>query len=110
MNNVFENFNPEALFSVDNPFIKSAQKTHELVAEAFDRSARLQLTLAEDLLDLNQKRFASIYTGGSIQDTIAAQQDVLTETGNRLSAYAEGIQEVYCAQGSKKDQGKSSLN
>jgi hypothetical protein len=94
MNKAFESFNPEALFSTDNPVFNSAMKAHKLVAEAFDRTARLQLGLAEDLLNLNRKRIDSIHAGGSLQDTLSAQQDILTETGSRLGVYAEGIKDV----------------
>ncbi len=85
MTNVFESFNPQALFSADNPFIKATQQSHKMFAEAFDKSARLQLSLAEDLLELNSKRVAAIYAGGPIQERLSAQQEVLAETGNRLS-------------------------
>ena len=94
MKNIFENFNPEALFSAENPFLKSAQKTHTLFAEAFDKSARMQLAFGEELLDLNKKRFASLYAGESVKDTIASQQKLMTEAGNRVSALADNFQQL----------------
>ncbi len=94
MNNVFENFKPEALFSAENPFFKSAQKTHTLFAAAFDKTARMQLAFGEELLDLNKKRFASLYAGASVQDTIANHQELMTEAGDRASALADEFQQV----------------
>lgn len=94
MNNLFDNFKPEAIFSAENPFLKSARKTHGLFAEAFDKTARMQLAFAEDLLDLNKKRFASLYAGKSAQDTIATQQELLTAAGNRTFAVADELQKV----------------
>ena len=94
MNNIFENFKPEALFSSENPFFKSTQKTHTLFSKAFDKTARMQLAFAEELLDLNKKRFASLYTGASVQDTIANHQELMTEAGSRASALADEFQQV----------------
>lgn len=94
MNTLFENFKPEALFSTENPFFKSAQKTHSLFAEAFDKTASMQLAFGEELLGLNKKRFASLYAGDSAQDTLVAQQDLIVEAGNRASALADEFQKV----------------
>lgn len=94
MNNIFENLKPEALFSADNPFFTAAQKTHSQFAQAFDKTARMQLAFAEELLDLNQKRFAALYAGASVQDTIASHQELLTEAGNRSFAMADELQKV----------------
>ena len=94
MNNIFENFKPEALFSAENPFFKSAQKTHALFAEAFDKTARMQLAFGEELLDLNKKRFASLYSGDPAQDTLAVHQDLIVEAGNRASALTDEFQKV----------------
>jgi len=94
MTNLFDNFKPEAIFSAENPFLKSAQKTHTLIAEAFDKTARMQLAFGEELLDLNKQRFASLYDGKSAQDTLATQQDLVTEAGNRASALADEFQAV----------------
>ena len=94
MNNLFENFKPEALFSAENPFYQSAQKTHSLFADAFDKTARMQLAFGTELLDLNKKRFASLYAGGSAQDTLSAQQDLIAEAGNRASALVDEFQKV----------------
>lgn len=94
MNNLFDNFKPEAIFSADNPFVKSAQKTHTLIADAFDKTARMQLAFGEELLNLNKKRFASLYAGNSVQDTLATQQDLITEAGNRASNLADEFQKV----------------
>jgi len=94
MNNLFENFKPEAIFSAENPFVKSAQKTHTLFAKAFDDTARMQLAFGEELLDLNKKRFAGLYAGNSASETLTAQQDLIVEAGNRASALADEFQKV----------------
>lgn len=94
MNNLFDNFKTEAIFSTENPFFKSAQKTHTLFAEAFDKTARMQLAFGEELLDLNKKRFATLYAGKSAAETLAAQQDLIDEAGTRASALVDGIQKV----------------
>ena len=94
MNNIFENFKTENIFSTENPFSKSAQKTHGLFATAFDTTARMQLAFGEELLDLNKKRFAALYAGDSVQDTIATHQELITEAGNRAIALNDEIQKV----------------
>ena len=52
MSQISDFFKPETFFSRDNLFLQSAEKTHRLVFETLDKTARLQLSLAEDLLDL----------------------------------------------------------
>jgi len=94
MNNVFESFKPEALFSADNPFFQSARSTHNLFAEAFDKTARMQLAFGEELLDLNRKRFESLYAGESVKDTLAVQQELAVEAGQRASALADNFKQV----------------
>ncbi len=94
MNTIFENFKPEAFFSVENPLYKSARKTHTLFAEAFDKTARMQLAFSEQLLDLNKKRFESLYAGGSAQETLGSQQDFIVEAGQRASALADEFKKV----------------
>jgi hypothetical protein len=87
-------FKPEALFSNENPLPKSVQKTHLLFAKSFDKAARLQLSFAEDLLDINRKRIDALYAGESFMDTVSAQQDIATEFGNRVAACAGDLKEV----------------
>lgn len=94
MNSIFENFKPEAIFSTGNPIFKSVQKTHSLFAVAFDTTARMQLALAEELLDLNKKRLASLYAGESVKDTIATHKDLLTEAGERTVAMTDELKQV----------------
>lgn len=94
MSNLFESFNPESIFSADNPFLKSARSTHNLFAEAFDRTARMQLAFGEELLDLNRKRFESLYAGESVQDTLTTQQELAVEAGQRASALADSFKQV----------------
>jgi hypothetical protein len=94
MNNIFNQFNAEEVFSTDNPLIKTARKTHSLFATAFDKTARMQLAFGEELLDLNKKRFAALYAGDSLQDTIASHQDLVNEAGNRATDLNDEIQKV----------------
>lgn len=94
MSQLNEYFKPEALFSRDNPFLKSVEKSHRLVFETLDKTARLQLALAEDLLDLNRGRFDSLYEPQSFADVLAEQQNLAAELGKRAVRYAEDLQEV----------------
>lgn len=94
MNKLFENFNPEAIFSADNPFFASARKTHSLFAEAYDKTARMQLAFGEEMLDLNKKRFDALYAGKSVQASLAAPQDLLLSVGKRTSALVDEFQQV----------------
>jgi len=87
-------FKPEALFSSDNSFLDSAQKAHRLFAESFDKAARLQLSFAEDLLDINRKRIDTLYAGESFMDTVSAHQDLASEIGKCASAYAGDLREA----------------
>jgi len=95
MSQLNEFFKPEALFSRDNPFLKSVQKSHRLVFETLDKTARLQLALAEDLLDMNRSRFNSLYETQSFADLLANQQNLAAELGERAKRYAEDLQEVF---------------
>lgn len=95
MSQLNEFFKPEALFSRDNPFLKSVEKSHRLVFEALDKTARLQLELAEDLLDMNRSRFDSLYKHESFTDVLADQQNLAAELGERAKRYAEDLQEVF---------------
>jgi len=94
MNQFNDLFKSEALFSSENPFLKSAQKAHHLFAESFDKAARMQLSFAEDLLDINRKRIDALYAGESFMDTVSAHQDLATEIGKRASAYAGDLREA----------------
>jgi len=89
-----EFFNPETFFSRDNPFLKSAEKTHRLIFETLDKTARLQLALAEDLLDINRERFELLYARQSLTEAITAQQNLVVELGRRTARYAGDLQEV----------------
>lgn len=85
---------PETLFSRENPFLKSAEKTHRLVFETLDKTARVQLAFAEDLLDINRERFESLYEGRTLTDLWTAQQNLASELGKRAAKYAGDLQEV----------------
>ncbi len=87
-------FNPEIMFSSENPFLKTAKKTHLQIADSFDKAARLQLSFAEDLLNLNRKRIDALYAGESFADTVSAHQDLATELGKRTATWAGDLKEV----------------
>ena len=87
-------FKPEIVFSRGNPFFKSAEKTHRLMFETFDKAAHLQLAFVEDLLDLNRKRFESLYSDEPLKDKLSAQQDLVTEAGKRTATLMGDMQEV----------------
>jgi hypothetical protein len=94
MTKISEFLNPETLFSRENPFLKSAEATHRLVFETLDKTARLQLSFAEDLLEINRERFVSIYASESVSDFIAAQQNLVAQLGKRAARYAGDLKEV----------------
>ena len=87
-------FNPEIMFSSENPFLKTAKKTHLQIADSFDKAARLQLSFAEELLNLNRKRMDALYAGESFADTVSAHQDLATELGKRTATWAGDLKEV----------------
>ena len=87
-------FNPEIMFSSESPFLKTAKNTHLRIADSFDRAARLQLSFAEDLLNLNRKRIDVLYAGESFADTVSAHQDLATELGKRTAMWAGDFKEV----------------
>jgi hypothetical protein len=87
-------FNPEIMFSSETPFLQTAKKTHLRIADSFDKAARLQLSFAEDLLNLNRKRIDALYAGESFADTVSAHQDLATELGKRTAAWAGDFKEV----------------
>ena len=87
-------FNPEIMFSSETPFLQTAKKTHLQIADSFDKAARLQLSFAEDLLNLNRKRIDALYAGESFADTVSAHQDLATELGKRTATWAGDFKEV----------------
>ena len=94
MTQITDLFNPEIMFSSENPFLKTAKKTHLQIADSFDKVARLQLSFAEDLLNLNRKRIDAFYAGESFADTVSAHQDLATELGKRTATWAGDLKEV----------------
>jgi hypothetical protein len=94
MTQVADLLDPEILFSRENPFLKSAGKTHRRIFEFFDNTVRLHLSFAEDLLNMNRKRFESLYAGGSLLEMVSAHQDLATEIGKRTAVWAGDLQEV----------------
>jgi len=94
MTNITDMFDLEVLFSKENPFLKSAGKTHRKIFESADKAARLQLSFAEELLNLNRKRFEALYKGESLQKVVSAHQDLAVEIGKRTATWAGDLQEV----------------
>ena len=94
MSELSDYFKPETLFSRDNPYLKSVEKTHQLIFGALDKTARIQLDFAEDLLDINRERFESFYRHQSITDLYEAQRKLVTELGERATRYAGELREV----------------
>ena len=94
MSQVSQFFKPETFFSRENPFLKSAEKTHRLVFESYDKTARLQLAMAEDLLDLNRERYEAFYACQSLSDLFTAQQNLVAELGERTARYAGDLKDV----------------
>ncbi len=87
-------FNPEILFSSENPFLKTAKNTHLQIVDSFEKAARLQLSFAQDLLNLNRKRIDALYAGESFADAVSAHQDLATELGKRTATWAGDLKEV----------------
>ena len=102
-------FNPEIMFSKENPLLKTTGKTHRSIFEALDKTARLQLAFAEDLLDLNRKRFNSLYADDSLQDRLSNQTELVTEFGKRTAALAGDLQDVVVNLGSGVGQAANDL-
>ena len=94
MSKINEFLDPETFFTRDNPFLKSAEATHRLVFETLDKTARLQLAFAGDLLQINRERFESLYQRQSLSDLLAAQQELAAELGKRTARYAGELQDV----------------
>ena len=87
-------FNPEIMFSRENPFLKTAKKTHLQFVDSFEKAARLQLSFAEDLLNLNRKRIDALYASESFSDAVSTQQDLATKLGKRTATWAGDFKEV----------------
>jgi hypothetical protein len=87
-------FDPRVIFSSNNPFLGYAKQTHHRIFEAFDKTAHVQLSLAQDLLDLNRKRFEALYAGDGLGNKIASHQDLAMNAGKRAAAWAGDLQEI----------------
>jgi hypothetical protein len=94
-------FDPKIVFSSKNPLLIVAGQAHHRVFEAFDRTSRVQLSLAEDLLDMNRKRFEALYAGDGFMDKIAAHQNLATAAGKRTATWAGDLQEIVVDLGSR---------
>ena len=82
--NSFTDFLPTGtLFSADNPWINGTRQAHKRAFESLDKAAHLQLDFARDMLDLNRKRFESLYAGSSLNEVLNAQKELVLETGTR---------------------------
>ncbi|MGD2130347.1 MAG: phasin family protein [Lysobacterales bacterium] len=85
---------PEVLFSAENPILQSARKTHKMLFDAVDKSARVQLAYAEELLDLNAKRFEVLVGSESPMEAVAAYQDLAFDVARSASQAATELQDV----------------
>ncbi|MDT8321673.1 MAG: phasin family protein [Xanthomonadales bacterium] len=94
MTQVNDFFKPDVLFSAGNPLLTSIRQGHQLMFETFDKAARVQLTYAEELLDVNRKQFELLYAGKSLKETVADQQDLATEWGKHAAKCVGDLQEV----------------
>jgi hypothetical protein len=94
MTQITDMFKPEIMFSRENPFLKAAEKSHRLVFETFDKAAHLQLACFEDLLDLNRRRFESLYADEPLKEKLSTHQDLATEAGKRAAALIGDMQEA----------------
>jgi len=94
MNSFTDFFKPEVFFSAENIFVKTARQAHELSFEALDKTARLQLDFARDLLDMNRKRFEAMYAGESFTDSLSAHQDFALETSKRGLSLVDDVQAI----------------
>ena len=90
-------FQNPSLFSRDNPVLQAAERTHRLLFEAFDRTARLQLAFAADLVDMNRERFESLYARQPLGEWISAQQDLALDLGKRTARHVGNLQDVLLA-------------
>jgi hypothetical protein len=87
-------FDPKVIFSSNNPFLMYAKQAHHRVFEAFDKTVRVQLSLAEDLLDMNRKRFEALYAGDGLSDKITVHQNLAMAAGKRTATWAGDLQEI----------------
>jgi len=94
MTSPFESLKAENLFPGIGPMMAAARRSHELAADAFDRTARLQLALAGDLLALNRKRFESLYAEKPLTEAVAEQQELALEAGRRYATFGEDCREL----------------
>jgi len=94
MNTFTDLLKPEAFFSDQNAFFKTAKQAHELTFRALDKSIRLQLDFTRDLMDLNRERFEALYAGESVMDTLSAQKDFALATGKRGLSLVDDAQAI----------------
>lgn len=94
MSQITDLLDPKVLFSKENLFLKYAGNTHRRIFESFDKTARLQLTFAMDLLDLNRKRFDTLYNDETLADKFASHLNLAIDISKRTAVWAGDLQEV----------------
>jgi len=85
---------PEVFFSRENPVLKSSEKRHRLIFQAFNKTVRLNISLTEDFLEWNRRRFENLYAGDGMMERYSAQQALATEWYKRAARWAGDLQEV----------------
>ena len=90
-------FAPEVLFSAENPVLQVAGKVHRGLFETLDNTARANLSLAADLLDLNRRRMEEFYSGKPLTDKLQAQADLLLESGQRFVTWTDELRDATSA-------------
>ena len=87
--------NPRSvLFDRDNPIRSRAERTHRRFFEAADRTARVHIDIAGDLLDLNRKGLDALFESESFGDSFDSHRAIAREAGNVLGRYALEMKDV----------------
>ena len=88
------NFSPETLFSADNSLLQNAGRAHRGLFEALESTARANLSLASDLLDLNHKSVEALYAGKPLADQLQTQADLTLESTQRVVAWTDELRDA----------------
>ena len=102
MSDVFDLFKndylkPENLLNASAPLTEVAGRAHRAAFKAFDSTARANLSLAEDLLDLTAERLEALYGVDTLSAMAGVQKDGAMQAGERLAAWGEELRDVMTA-------------
>ena len=89
-----ENFKAEKFLSPQNPMFAAMGRAHHGVFNAFDQATRANLSLAEDLLNLNRDRFDSLYDQPTFSEVLGAHKDIAMEAGKRVTEWGVNMREI----------------